>query len=109
MEADGFSLDDKTAEDNGKRHPRYYREMERDEPIRNRQLVVSEVEPSAIRNSSLFPPHEIRAKYDLSISRYKEIEHKEIVYEKPDIIIEKVMRLEKEIENDIKAIKSMVQ
>ena len=48
---------------------------------------------------------EIRSnKYDLSISRYKEIEHKEIEYEKPDIIMEKTMQLEKQIESDIESI-----
>ncbi|MDP2887103.1 MAG: class I SAM-dependent DNA methyltransferase [Ignavibacteria bacterium] len=53
---------------------------------------------------------EIRSnKYDLSISRYKEIEHTEIKYEKPGVIMQKVMRLEKEIENDIEAIKRMVE
>ncbi|TSA16941.1 SAM-dependent DNA methyltransferase, partial [bacterium] len=57
----------------------------------------------------LVPADEIRTnKYDLSISRYKEIEHTEIKYEKPGVIMQKVMRLEKEIENDIEAIKEMI-
>ncbi|MDP2887105.1 MAG: hypothetical protein Q8P51_19030 [Ignavibacteria bacterium] len=51
------------------------------------------------------PVAEIRNnKYDLSISRYKEIE-----YEKLGVIMQKVMRLEKEIENDIEAIKEMIR
>ena len=58
----------------------------------------------------LVPAEEIRAnKYDLSISRYKQIEHKEIVYERPDVIMEKVMVLEREIGNDIEAIKKMIR
>jgi len=54
----------------------------------------------------LVPADEIRAnKYDLSISRYKQIEHKQIDYEKPDIIMEKVMQLE----NDLEVIKAMIR
>jgi type I restriction enzyme M protein len=52
---------------------------------------------------------EIRSnKYDLSISRYKEIEHKEIQYEKPEAIMKKVLRLEKEIETEIEEIRSIL-
>lgn len=55
------------------------------------------------------PVEEIRAnKYDLSISRYKQIEHKEIEYEKPVAIMAKVLGLEKEIENDIEQISRMI-
>jgi type I restriction enzyme M protein len=58
----------------------------------------------------LVPADEIRAnKYDLSISRYKEIEHKEIEYEKPDVIMAKVLELEKEIAGDIQHIKAMIR
>jgi type I restriction enzyme M protein len=48
-------------------------------------------------------------KYDLSISRYKQIEHKEVEYEKPNIVMEKVLVLEKDIAMDIQEIKSMIQ
>ena len=52
---------------------------------------------------------EIRTnKYDLSISRYKEIEHKEIKYEKPDVIMKRVLELENEIAGDIKEIRNML-
>lgn len=57
----------------------------------------------------LVPADEIRAnKYDLSISRYKEIEHKEIAYEKPGVIMDKVMALEGEIAKDVEEIKGML-
>jgi type I restriction enzyme M protein len=53
---------------------------------------------------------EIRSnKYDLSISRYKQIEHKEIEYEKPDMIMEKIAKLEKEIAEDVQNIKAMIR
>jgi type I restriction enzyme M protein len=57
----------------------------------------------------LVPAAEIRSnKYDLSISRYKEIDHKEIEYEKPDVIMAKVLELEKEISKDIDQIRTML-
>ena len=41
---------------------------------------------------------EIKANnYDLSISRYKEIEYEEIRYEMPEVIIEKIEELEERI------------
>lgn len=48
-------------------------------------------------------------KYDLSISRYKPIEYEEIEYEAPDVLMDKVLNLEKEIAEDIKSIKKMMQ
>ena len=57
----------------------------------------------------LVPADEIRAnKYDLSISRYKQIEHKEIEYEKPEVIMDKVMALERNIAKDVEEIKGML-
>jgi type I restriction-modification system DNA methylase subunit len=57
----------------------------------------------------LVPADEIREnKYDLSISRYRQIDHKEISYEKPDSILEKILVLEKDIIKDIQKISSSV-
>ena len=42
-------------------------------------------------------------------SRYKEIDHKGVEYEKPDVIMAKVLELEKEIAGDIQHIKSMIR
>ncbi len=67
--------------------------------IGNRKSEIFHVPLAEIRND----------RCDLSISRYKQIEHKEIEYEKPGVIMKKVMRLEKEIENDIEAIKAMIR
>ncbi len=53
---------------------------------------------------------EIRAnKYDLSISRYKEIEHQEIEYEKPEIIMERILDLESDIAIAIEDIQEMLK
>ena len=52
---------------------------------------------------------EVVDKDDLSVSRYKEIEHKEIEYEKPGIIMDGLMALEREIGKDVEGIKKMIQ
>lgn len=52
----------------------------------------------------MIPPN----KYDLSISRYKPVVYEEVKYEKPDVIMEKILKYEKEIESDIKQIKKML-
>ena len=46
--------------------------------------------------------------YDLSINKYKEIEYEEVVYEAPEVIMEKIEKLEMGILEDIKALKKMV-
>ncbi len=48
-------------------------------------------------------------KYDLSISRYKPIEYEEIEYEKPEVIMNKVLKAEKKIEQDIEQIQEMIR
>ena len=100
MEADGFSLDDKRQKVEANDIPD----------------IVEKWRSKTKSNSSnrkdkcfLVPADEIRAnKYDLSISRYKQIEHKEIEYEKPDVIMKKVLALEEEIAKDIDEIKTMI-
>jgi type I restriction enzyme M protein len=47
--------------------------------------------------------------YDLSISRYKEIEYAEVQYEKPEIIIEKIEALENEIQTSIRDLKKLLK
>ena len=54
------------------------------------------------------PNSAIHPRADLSISRYKQIEHKEIEYEKPGVIMEKVMALEQEIAKDVDEIRAMI-
>lgn len=76
------------------------------------ETVGTALSMTALRAGKCFlvPADEIRAnKYDLSISRYKQIEHMEVEYEKPNIVMEKVLVLEKEIANEIEEIKSMIQ
>jgi type I restriction enzyme M protein len=47
-------------------------------------------------------------KYDLSISRYKPIEYEEIEYEKPEVIMGKLLELEKQLASDIQEIQKVI-
>ena len=40
-------------------------------------------------------------KYDLSINRYKKVEHEEVVYEAPQVIIARLEALEREIAGEL--------
>lgn len=94
MEADGLSLDDKRQKVEANDIP---------------DIVEKWKTKAESKKSLLVSVDEIRAnKYDLSISRYKPIEHKEIEYEKPDVIMKKVLKLEKEIAQDIEEIQTML-
>jgi type I restriction enzyme M protein len=101
MEADGFSLDDKRQKITDNDIPDIIDKWKR--------RINSK---STIRNSKFFPVPalELRSnKYDLSISRYKEIEHKEIEYEKPDVIMKKLLELESKIGRDVKELQGLIQ
>ncbi len=90
MEADGFSLDDKRTETPEKN----------DIPDILERFEKRKDEDNEDRKAKHFfvPVEEIKENdYDLSISKYKEIEYEEVVYEKPEIIMGKIEKLEKEI------------
>ena len=102
MEADGFTLDDKRNKTDKNDIPDILKEWKKPIPYPskgegNKKVVVVRVD-------------EIRKnKYDLSISRYKPIEYEEIKYEKPEVIMEKVLKYESEIADDISAIKKYLK
>ncbi len=102
MESDGFSLDDKRNKIEQNDIPDII------ERCRGNACVAPTGSPS--NKIVIVPVEDIRAnKYDLSISRYKQIEHTEIEYEKPDVLMNKVLELEKEIAKDIEEIRGMVK
>jgi len=92
MKADGLSLDDKR------------------QPIADNNIpdIIARwnnraAEESRLRTDQSFfvPLAEIQvAGYDLSINRYKEVEHEEKTYDAPDVIIELIVTLDKE-RNDL--------
>jgi type I restriction enzyme M protein len=90
MTADGYSLDDKRTFIDGKG----------DIPDIIEKFKKRETEKFEDRKAKCFfvPIEEIKAnEYDLSISKYKEIEYEEVQYEKPDVIKGKILGLEKNI------------
>lgn len=102
MEADGYSLDDK-------RNPI---DMRGDIPDIIEKFGNRKTEDFVDRKGKCFyiPFDEIKENnYDLSISRYKEIEYEEIEYEKPEVIIQKIDELEDQIKANVAELKEMLK
>jgi type I restriction enzyme M protein len=97
MEADGYSLDDK-------RTPldevNYGDIKDILEHFKNREKE----NPTDRKKKYFFVPiKEIKDKdWDLSISKYREIEYEEIEYEKPSVIKKKILELEESIVKGLK-------
>jgi type I restriction enzyme M protein len=90
MEADGFSLDDKRTFIDGKG----------DIPDILDKFAKREKENPTDRKKKYFfiPIEEIKAKdWDLSISKYREIEYEEKEYEKPSELKKQILKLEEDI------------
>ncbi|MCC7570338.1 type I restriction-modification system subunit M [Candidatus Micrarchaeota archaeon] len=96
MEADGFSLDDKRVIIEQNDIPDIL------ERFRNRHKE----KPTDRKKKCFFVPiKEIKDNnYDLSISKYKEIEYEEVKYEKPEVIKKKILELENKIVEKLKEI-----
>ena len=96
MKSDGYTLDDKRDFIDGKG----------DIP----EIVSLFKSKSDCANSVLVDIAKIKDEdYNLSISRYKEVEHEEIVYENPKEIIERVQKNESEIQNELEELKEMLK
>jgi len=98
MEADGYSLDDK----------RTPLDRKGDIPdVIERFRKRREENPTDRKGKCFYvPADEVKANnYDLSISRYKEIEYEEVRYEKPEVIIEKIEELEEKILENVDELK----
>jgi type I restriction enzyme M protein len=102
MEADGFSLDDKRTLIDGKGDiPDII------ERFRGRREEV----PEDRKGKCFYVPFsEIKENnYDLSISRYKEIEYEKIEYEAPEVIIEKIEGIERQILLNLDELKELLK
>jgi type I restriction enzyme M protein len=103
MTADGFSLDDK-------RNP--IDDSDIPDIIKSWKKVKADrtVEPEKDDRWFWVKKEEISDNdYDLFINRYKEVEYEEVKYEEPQVILEKIEALEKEILKDIAELKGMVK
>lgn len=102
MKADGYSLDDKRTFIDGKG----------DIPdIIERFRKRKEEDPQDRKGKCFFVPvEEIKQNnYDLSISRYKEIEYEELHYEKPEVILDQIGALEDQIKKNILELREMLR
>lgn len=103
MTADGFSLDDK-------RNPVDNSDIPDIIASWKKVKADSTLEPGKEDKWFWVEKKEIADNdYDLSINKYKEIEYEEVEYEKPEVILNKIETLEKEILNDIAELKGMVK
>jgi type I restriction enzyme M protein len=101
MQGDGFSLDDK-------RNP-----LPNEDDIPDVLACWRKRDPAMDTDRTakafLVPVQEIRDnKYDLSINRYKKVEHEEVAYEPPQVIIARLEALEREIAGELAELKGMV-
>ncbi len=102
MESDGYSLDDKRNRIDGKG----------DIPDIIERFKNRKTENPIDRKGKCFfvPADEIIANnYDLSISRYKEIEYEQVEYDPPEKIIEEIEAIEKEILRNLGELKGMLK
>ncbi len=105
-QADGYSLDDKRDKVDANDIPDIIAQWNARRETRDaRRNEVSE------RTSKSFyvPFEEIKENnYDLSINRYKEIVYEEVRYEKPEVILERINKIENEIAKELESIKEMI-
>lgn len=101
MKADGYSLDDK-------RNP--IEDNDINDIVERFSNLDKEVGRKRTEQSFFVPVEEIRYNgYDLSINKYKEIEYEEVVYEKPEIILNKIEELEKSILEHLVNLRGMIK
>jgi type I restriction enzyme M protein len=68
-----------------------------------------ELERSRTEQSFLVPRSEIvENAYDLSINRYKEIVYEEVQYDEPQVILDRIDKIEAEITADLAELRGMI-
>lgn len=101
MKADGFSLDDKRQE-----------VSENDIPdIINRFHKLEEENERDRTEQSFFVPVRdiIDNEYDLSINKYKEVVYEQVQYESTTVIMEKIEKIESEIQTELAELKKLLE
>lgn len=101
MKADGYSLDDKRNE---------IEDNDIDDIIERFNNLDKEVERKRTEQSFFVDVEEVRENgYDLSINKYKEIVYEEVVYDEPQVIMNRVKELEKEIASGLEELERMLE
>lgn len=105
MQADGFSLDDKRVELDQSKH-----ETNNIPDILERwRNLESEQQRPRTAQSFMVAKSDIAANgYDLSVNRYKETEHEEVIYESPENILDQLAVLEIDITNGLKDLRRLL-
>lgn len=101
MKADGYSLDDKrTPQPNKTDIP---------DLLKRWQDAADEFDRPRTAQSFMVPKEEIAENdYDLSLNRYKEVEHDAVEYDPPKVILERLAALEAEIAEGRAALEEML-
>lgn len=102
MTADGFSLDDQ-------RQP--IKESDIPDIIKRFKNRASEEEQDRKRTEkSFFVPKEeiVKNGYDLSIKKYKEIVTEKKTYERPEVLLKKILDMENELQHKLKKLEEML-
>lgn len=100
MKADGYSLDDK-------RNP--IEDNDINDIVERFSNLDKEADRKRTEQSFFVPVEEIRENgYDLSINKYKEIEYKEIQYDSPSVILDRIKSLEEEITQGLEELAGMI-
>lgn len=101
MKADGYSLDDKRKIIEANDIP---------DIIKRFHNYQNEIDRKRTEQSFFVPYKEIKEQnYDLSISKYKEIEYEEMEYEEPSIIITNIEEHEKQIAINLQELKKLLE
>jgi type I restriction enzyme M protein len=101
MQADGFSLDDKRTAQPGK--------DDLPDILARWQKRQAETDRKRTDKSFLVPKDEIAGNdYDLSINRYKEVEYEAVEHEAPKVILERLAKLEEEINKGRKELEGLL-
>lgn len=98
MRADGYSLDQR-------RQP--VAENDIPDVIARYHNLAGEVNRSRKEQSFMVPAEEIRANdYDLSFNKYKEVERVVVEHEDPKVILDRIVKLEEEIQASLQTLRS---
>ncbi|STB00555.1 type I restriction-modification system subunit M [Clostridium baratii] len=101
MKADGFSLDDKRNEIEENDIPdiiERFNNLDKEEERKRTEQSFFVTKEEIVENS-----------YDLSINKYKEIVYEEVHYDAPEVILERINSLEKEITYGLEELERMLE
>ncbi|MBW3565477.1 MAG: type I restriction-modification system subunit M [Acidobacteria bacterium] len=102
MQSDGFSLDDKRTPQPGK--------SDLPDILDRWNNLAGEADRERTDQSFLVQKSEIADNdYDLSINRYKEVEYEAVEYDPPQVILERLAKLEAEIETGRRELEEMLR